>query len=207
MIRSLTRSVGQIDQVKLPQLNTANAPEENKADKAVQGNLVKRAVPISVTSQKKYSLNDQAENNDRVPPQTENKKQQKEIDELFRKNFIAQQKIPHALQTHKLRLDVNNDIPLLAKNFFSKEDIKTMRESLKELAHFHKMTNNNLYLIAHRGMGPTSVLGQHAANFDIPAENTIESFKRAIILGCDGFELDIFKSKDEKIMVIHDDEC
>ena len=36
-------------------------------------------------------------------------------------------------------------------------------------------------------------------------ENTIESFKKALEAGADGFECDIRLSKDKKLVVIHDD--
>ena len=89
---------------------------------------------------------------------------------------------------------------------FSNKDIELMEIKLDEVLEFHSKTNNNIVLIAHRGMGPTSLLGATYPNANIPPENTLSSFKKAIIEGCDGFELDIFKSKDSKIMVIHDDE-
>ena len=47
--------------------------------------------------------------------------------------------------------------------------------------------------IAHRG-----------ASFYEP-ENTLRAFKRAMEMGCDGIELDVRKSKDGKIVVIHDE--
>lgn len=37
------------------------------------------------------------------------------------------------------------------------------------------------------------------------AENTLESFQKAINLGCDGIELDVHLSLDGEIIVIHDD--
>jgi glycerophosphoryl diester phosphodiesterase len=37
------------------------------------------------------------------------------------------------------------------------------------------------------------------------AENTLASFQKAMDLGCDGVELDVHLSADNKIMVIHDD--
>ncbi|MDN3678108.1 glycerophosphodiester phosphodiesterase family protein [Flavobacterium paronense] len=37
------------------------------------------------------------------------------------------------------------------------------------------------------------------------AENTLDSFQKAIELGVDGIELDVHLSLDEKVMVIHDD--
>ena len=47
--------------------------------------------------------------------------------------------------------------------------------------------------IAHRG-----------ASFYEP-ENTLRAFKRAIEMGCDGIELDVRRSKDGKVVVIHDE--
>ena len=37
------------------------------------------------------------------------------------------------------------------------------------------------------------------------AENTLASFQKAIDLGCDGIELDVHLSKDQKVIVIHDE--
>ena len=37
------------------------------------------------------------------------------------------------------------------------------------------------------------------------AENTLASFQKAINLGCDGIELDVHLSKDQKVIVIHDE--
>jgi glycerophosphoryl diester phosphodiesterase len=37
------------------------------------------------------------------------------------------------------------------------------------------------------------------------AENTLDSFQKAIDLGCDGIELDVHLSSDQKVVVIHDE--
>lgn len=63
----------------------------------------------------------------------------------------------------------------------------------------------NIKLIAHRGQGPTSVLGSEFPQEFLP-ENTLAAFEGALNAGADGIELDIFLSKDQKVMVIHDNE-
>lgn len=63
----------------------------------------------------------------------------------------------------------------------------------------------NIKLIAHRGQGPTSVLGAEFPQEFLP-ENTLEAFEAALKADADGIELDIFLSKDQKAMVIHDNE-
>ena len=52
---------------------------------------------------------------------------------------------------------------------------------------------NRPYIIGHRGVSSMEL------------ENTIESFQRAVELGVDGIELDVFTTKD-KIIIIHHDE-
>jgi glycerophosphoryl diester phosphodiesterase len=47
-------------------------------------------------------------------------------------------------------------------------------------------------------------IGHRGAKGNI-AENNLESFQKAIDLGCDGIELDIHSSSDGKAMVIHDE--
>lgn len=93
----------------------------------------------------------------------------------------------------------------MPNKFFTQKEIQKMREHLNESKMLTRLFNNQLMLVAHRGMGPTSIIG---ANYDtklIP-ENTLEAFKAAMIYGADGFELDVFLSKDNKVMVIHDNE-
>lgn len=74
------------------------------------------------------------------------------------------------------------------------EEVRKSRELLKKIT-----------LIAHRGKGPSSLLGAEFSDKIIP-ENTLRAFKKAIIEGADGFELDIFMSSDGELMVVHDDE-
>jgi glycerophosphoryl diester phosphodiesterase len=47
-------------------------------------------------------------------------------------------------------------------------------------------------------------IGHRGARF-YEIENTLESFKKAIEIGVDAIELDVRKSKDERLVVIHDD--
>lgn len=46
----------------------------------------------------------------------------------------------------------------------------------------------------------------HRGASSVYPENTILAFKEAISLGCDGIELDVHKSKDNVIVVIHDED-
>lgn len=89
---------------------------------------------------------------------------------------------------------------------FSQDELRAMEENLSQATHFHHLTKNTLMLIGHRGMGPSNILGPTFSDPDILPENTLESFKRAVVLGCDGIELDIFKTKDGQLIVVHDDE-
>ena len=57
------------------------------------------------------------------------------------------------------------------------------------------MENNKQWIVAHRG---ASGLVEH--------ENTLEAFQRAYEVGSDSFECDIRKTKDGKIVVVHDAE-
>lgn len=82
--------------------------------------------------------------------------------------------------------------------FFSTEDIAQLHENLTR----KKELPANLFLIGHRGMGPTNLYTQ----FTQFPENTLESFKEAILLGADGLEFDVFQSKDGHFIIIHDDE-
>jgi len=50
------------------------------------------------------------------------------------------------------------------------------------------------YIVAHRG-----------ASGLVPHENTLEAFQKAIDVGADCIELDVRKTKDQQIIVIHDD--
>lgn len=53
-------------------------------------------------------------------------------------------------------------------------------------------------------MHPTLVIGHRGAKGHVP-ENTLISFQKAIDLGADGIELDVHKTSDDQIVVIHDD--
>ena len=66
-------------------------------------------------------------------------------------------------------------------------------------------TGNHLLLTAHRGTGPTSVFGATFPRKYLP-ENSLSAIKAAIVQGADAIEIDIFKSKDGKVVVTHDDE-
>ena len=66
-------------------------------------------------------------------------------------------------------------------------------------------TGNHLLLTAHRGTGPTSVFGSTFPQKYLP-ENSLSAIKAAIVQGADAIEIDIFKSKDGKVIVTHDDE-
>lgn len=75
------------------------------------------------------------------------------------------------------------------------------------------MPVSNLTIIGHRGKGPTSSFSRTIENNgfgDVPMEytpeNTLQAFETAIDEGADGIELDIFLSKDNVPMVIHDEE-
>jgi|SRR6185437_3649730 len=61
---------------------------------------------------------------------------------------------------------------------------------------------SNILFIGHRGSGPTKRDSDHT----FPFENTIASFKHAINNGVDGIEFDVLGSKDDQVMVFHDDE-
>ncbi|SCY39173.1 glycerophosphoryl diester phosphodiesterase [Pseudomonas sp. NFACC37-1] len=66
-------------------------------------------------------------------------------------------------------------------------------------------TGNKLMLIAHRGLGPTSVFGPIFPEKFLP-ENSLESIKAAILQGADAIEVDIFKTGDGVVVVSHDSE-
>jgi glycerophosphoryl diester phosphodiesterase len=63
----------------------------------------------------------------------------------------------------------------------------------------------NLYVIAHRGMGPTSLLNPNEFSLDTLPENSIAAFKYAFRHGAAGVELDVHITKDDQVAVIHDD--
>lgn len=83
-----------------------------------------------------------------------------------------------------------------SKTLFSPDEIAQMRENISQKSQLP----SNLYIIGHRGMGSSSVL------VDATPENTLESFKQALMLGADGIEFDVFETKDGQLLVIHDDE-
>lgn len=100
----------------------------------------------------------------------------------------------------------SEDVDVTALANLGVRDIATMRQSLVGARRLKELTSEKLTLIAHRGMGPSSVLGSRFGSEYVLPENSLEAFKQAGILGADGIELDIFMSKDGHIMVIHDDE-
>ena len=55
------------------------------------------------------------------------------------------------------------------------------------------LSKSKIFYFAHRG-APL-----------LKNENTIESFEKAIQLGCDGVEMDIQETKDHRIIIFHDD--
>ncbi len=62
-----------------------------------------------------------------------------------------------------------------------------------------------MLLGGHRGLGTTDNL--HARNVEIsqnkPAENTLESIRQALDIGADFIEIDVIKTKDDKLVVTH----
>ena len=91
----------------------------------------------------------------------------------------------------------------IKQNFSSQIDIK---QSLVKARKLKELTNWQLMLIGHRGMGPSSILGSHFDRSYVLPENSLGSFNCAAMLGADGIELDVFASKDNNVMVIHDNE-
>ena len=83
-----------------------------------------------------------------------------------------------------------------SKTIFSPDEIVQMRENMSQ----RSQLPSNLYIIGHRGMGLSGIL------VDAIPENTLESFKQALVLGADGIEFDVFETKDGQLLVIHDDE-
>ncbi len=86
------------------------------------------------------------------------------------------------------------------KIIFSAQEIAVLRKHLI----LRSLLPTNLHLIGHRGMGSTNGL-KYLLSDSIP-ENTLESFKQAIICGADGIEFDIFETRDGHLLIIHDDE-
>lgn len=63
----------------------------------------------------------------------------------------------------------------------------------------HKMMHDT----AHKGK--MLLLGHRGASAFEP-ENTLDAFRKALVMGADGFECDVRLSKDKKIVVIHDED-
>lgn len=89
--------------------------------------------------------------------------------------------------------------------YFDLNDQARMELQLTKINNYHQQVEK-IYLIGHRGMGVSNVLQQPEHSSLVFLENTVASFKEAIILGADGIELDVFSSKDRHVMVIHSDE-
>lgn len=83
---------------------------------------------------------------------------------------------------------------------FSEDEKQRFKSNLGSISKYHENVKN-IKLLGHRGMGPSL----NAESNSILVENTIASFKEAIILGADGLEFDVISSKDSHIMVIHSD--
>lgn len=89
--------------------------------------------------------------------------------------------------------------------YFNLADQARMQLHLEQ-AKAYKQMLKSIKLIGHRGMGVTSNINSEVSTNGLIPENTISSFKEAIILGADGIELDVFSAKDGTVMVIHSDE-
>ncbi len=89
--------------------------------------------------------------------------------------------------------------------YFSKEDQVDMELNIAKITKYHELVAT-LKLIGHRGMGPSNNVIDPYCDPNMIPENTLASFKKAIILGADGIEFDLFSSKDNRIMVIHSDQ-
>ena len=89
--------------------------------------------------------------------------------------------------------------------YFNVADQARMQSHLEQ-AKAYKQMLKSIKLIGHRGMGVTSNINSEISTNSLIPENTISSFKEAIILGADGIELDVFSAKDGTVMVIHSDE-
>ena len=83
---------------------------------------------------------------------------------------------------------------------FSEDEKQRFKCSLGSISKYHEKVKN-IKLLGHRGMGPSL----NVESGSTLVENTISSFKEAIILGADGLEFDVISSKDSHIMVIHSD--
>ncbi|WP_080494449.1 glycerophosphodiester phosphodiesterase [Burkholderia ubonensis] len=91
------------------------------------------------------------------------------------------------------------------RKFLSEEDKQKMLQARQYGELLKERTGHHLLLTAHRGTGPTSVFGPTFPDTYHP-ENSLAAIRAAILQGADAIEIDIFKSKDGKVMVTHDDE-
>ena len=64
----------------------------------------------------------------------------------------------------------------------------------------------NFLIIGHRGWGPTSTLKDDEFSPDTLPENSLAALGYALSVGADGVEFDVHKTKDNKVVVIHDDD-
>lgn len=87
--------------------------------------------------------------------------------------------------------------------YFSLDDQARLELNLEKIKSYNSVVPR-IKLIGHRGMGPSSNIKMFTP--DLLPENTLASFKEAIILGADGIEFDLVNSGDNHIMVIHSDE-
>ena len=87
--------------------------------------------------------------------------------------------------------------------YFSLDDQARLELNLDKIKSYNAVVPR-IKLIGHRGMGPSSNIKMFTP--DLFPENTLASFKEAIILGADGIEFDLINSGDNHIMVIHSDE-
>jgi glycerophosphoryl diester phosphodiesterase len=87
--------------------------------------------------------------------------------------------------------------------YFSSDDQERFKLNLEKIKTYNSFVPR-IKLIGHRGMGPSS--NTRMITSDLLPENTLSSFKEAIILGVDGIEFDLINSRDNSIMVIHSDQ-
>src|ERR1700756_3423904 len=59
-------------------------------------------------------------------------------------------------------------------------------------------------VVGHRGAwGPPPVLS-HRGAWAQPPQNSLQAFERAIAMGCDAIEIDVRRSADDRLVVVHD---
>ena len=63
----------------------------------------------------------------------------------------------------------------------------------------------SIFILATASLHSQSKVIAHRGFSAIAPENTLTAFQKAIDMGADYFELDIHKSIDDSLMVIHDD--